>query len=254
MTIARRLRLAMTQARITTEAELHRLSGVAQPTVHRILSGESKSPRHQNIEAIARALGVSAYWLLAGDDDSGGNQTSKAPALRGVQTTPRQAPPVDEIEFIGRFDGSYSNTPLGEGDVEVPIYREVEIDSESGQTQVVESKRETRSLAKSMLKQAAVLAENAACAKVSGNSMEPVLPHGSFVGVNTIEKKVIDGKMFAIDHNGMLRIKQVFRIPGGGIRLASFNKTEHPDEDYSQAYMAKNIRIIGRVFWYESFV
>jgi phage repressor protein C with HTH and peptisase S24 domain len=254
VTIAKRLRHAMTQAGIPSEAELHRLSGVAQPTVHRILSGESKSPRHSNVEALARALRVSAYWLRVGDNNLTSNSTLKDPAPEGSKTTHQQKYPVDELEFIGKFNDSDNGTSLGEGGVEVPMYREVDLDSESGQTQVVESKGETKTLSKLMLKQAGILVENVACARVSGNSMEPVLPHGATVGVNTVEKKIIDGKLFAIDQNGMLRIKQVFRIPGGGIRLASFNKSEHPDEDYSQEYMAKNIRTIGRVFWYESFV
>lgn len=254
MTIAKRLRYAMKHSGITTEAELHRASGINQPTIHRILSGESKSPRHTNIEALAHALGVSPYWLLLGDDLKSSQIKSVNNPLEGGANAPLSQSVVDELHFEGRFESSDSSTPLGEGEVEVPLYREVETLAGSGTTQVIESKGETRTFPKSTLRRAGVLFENAACASVAGNSMEPVLPHGATVGVNTADKKIVDGKLFAIDHGGMLRVKLLFRVPGGGIRLVSYNKTEHPAEDYDQEYMAKNIRIIGRVFWYESFV
>lgn len=50
-----------------SEGKLGRLSGVTQPTIHRIITGESTSPRQQNIEKIAKALGVSSAWLWRGD-------------------------------------------------------------------------------------------------------------------------------------------------------------------------------------------
>ncbi len=84
--------------------------------------------------------------------------------------------------------------------------------------------------------------------------MEPVLPDGSTVGVNIGQTQVIDGKMYAIKHDGQLRVKVLYRIPGGGVRLRSFNQSEHPDESYTAEEMAeKSIEIIGRVFWGASF-
>lgn len=53
-----------------SQTELGRLSGVPQPTIHRIMSGESQSPRQQNIEKIAKALSVTATWLWTGRQDS----------------------------------------------------------------------------------------------------------------------------------------------------------------------------------------
>ncbi|MBA6095617.1 helix-turn-helix domain-containing protein [Pseudomonas juntendi] len=50
--------------------ELARRSGVPQPTIHRILSGTSASPRHENVERIAKALGVTTDWLWKGEGSS----------------------------------------------------------------------------------------------------------------------------------------------------------------------------------------
>lgn len=49
-----------------SEGELARRAGTTQPTVHRIIKGESKSPRQENIQAIAKAFGCSAEWLWSG--------------------------------------------------------------------------------------------------------------------------------------------------------------------------------------------
>lgn len=49
-----------------TQAELGERSGVKQPTVHRILAGSSKNPRLENIERMARVLGLELAPLLSG--------------------------------------------------------------------------------------------------------------------------------------------------------------------------------------------
>lgn len=49
-----------------SEGELARRSGVPQPTTHRILAGESNSPRIDNVNKLAKALGIDAAALLAG--------------------------------------------------------------------------------------------------------------------------------------------------------------------------------------------
>ena len=80
--------------------------------------------------------------------------------------------------------------------------------------------------------------------------MEPVLPDGSTVGVDQGTTTVSDGKMYAIDHGGQLRVKTLYRLPGGGVRMRSFNREEHPDEEYSLGDMQEHeIVILGRVFW-----
>lgn len=67
MSISNRLRSILVEKGYS-EGELARRSGTKQPTVHRILSGESTSPRRENIEKIARALEVSPDWLFFGTE------------------------------------------------------------------------------------------------------------------------------------------------------------------------------------------
>lgn len=64
--LASRLRELLAEY-VLSEAELGRRAGVPQPTIHRIINGDSKSPRRGTVEAIARALNVSAEWLWSGN-------------------------------------------------------------------------------------------------------------------------------------------------------------------------------------------
>ncbi len=72
---------------------------------------------------------------------------------------------------------------------------------------------------------------------------------GSTIGVDTATTHITDGEIYALEHDGMLRVKFVYRLPGGGIRLRSFNREEYPDEEYSPEDMrSRQISMIGWVF------
>lgn len=49
-------------------------------------------------------------------------------------------------------------------------------------------------------------------------------------------------------------MKEDQRLHGDGIRLRSFTRAEHADEDYTPTEMAeKDISILGKVFWSSAF-
>lgn len=156
----------------------------------------------------------------------------------------------DELEFFGHMDAWDSSTPLDEDEVELPLFREVELAAGAGATQVIENQGAKLRFAKSTLSRAGVPKEAAACAFVRGNSMEPVMPDGTCVGVNTADKSIRDGEIYAIDHGGMLRVKYLHRRPGGGVKIVSQNSSEHPVEELDAQEMAAQVRVIGRVFWW----
>ena len=64
-----------------SETELATRSGLTQSTVHRIISGESQSPRLANVSAIAKAFNVSVAYLTTGETESG-----KSPAAMALIT------------------------------------------------------------------------------------------------------------------------------------------------------------------------
>jgi phage repressor protein C with HTH and peptisase S24 domain len=158
--------------------------------------------------------------------------------------------PESNAEYLGPIDAWDDDTPLDDDEVYVPFLKEVELSAGSGRVSVQESSGRKLRFGKMTLRRQGVQPSEAVCVSVSGNSMEPVLPDGSTVGVNKGATAVVDGKMYALDHSGQLRVKTLYRLPGGGVRMRSFNREEHPDEEYSADEMAENgISVIGKVFW-----
>lgn len=99
-----------------SEGELSRRSKVPQPTVHRIITGESKSPKQPNVESIAKALGVSVEYLWYGGD------IKDMPPAGATLADYTAAALVDErFVVIPRFDIAAS---MGPG-VAVPEHLEV---------------------------------------------------------------------------------------------------------------------------------
>ena len=52
-----------------SEGMLSRISKVKQPTIHRIVTGESKDPRRSNLEKMARAFGRDVEDLYDPDSE-----------------------------------------------------------------------------------------------------------------------------------------------------------------------------------------
>ncbi|HDL7407423.1 TPA: helix-turn-helix transcriptional regulator [Yersinia enterocolitica] len=205
-----------------TQTELADKVGIKQQSIASIENGETKNPR--KIFELAQALKCSVHWLKTG------HQESNATQLEGISLWEEES--EDE-----------------EDDVYLPFFKEAQL--AAGDGRVVELDCEGKKLKFSLrsLKKLGVKPEEAACMSVWGNSMEPVLPDGATVAINTGNTEIKDGKIYAIDHDGMARVKIMYRLPSGGIRLRSFNTDEFPDEIYTGEDSNK-IRVVGAVFWY----
>jgi phage repressor protein C with HTH and peptisase S24 domain len=118
-------------------------------------------------------------------------------------------------------------TPLDDDEVYVPFLQEVELAAGSGRFAIAESASARLRFFKKDLRHNNVQFSNAKCVAVSGNSMLPVLRDGATVGVNVGKNTlsdIVDGEMYAINHHGQLRVKQVYRTPTG-IRLLQPRRT-----------------------------
>lgn len=161
-----------------------------------------------------------------------------------------------ETKLLANMQVWDSNTPLGEDEVAIRFLSKADLSA--GDCCVCESKLDSRvslRFAKSTLHQYNISPEDAVCVPVRGDSMEPVLPDNSTVGINCGEKALVDGKIYAISHNGELYIKKLYRLPGGGIRVYSFNEAEYPAREYDASQIVQqSITIVGKVFWYSVLV
>lgn len=185
-------------------------------------------------EIISNALNISPKTLLFGESLI----TNK--------------PPQGNAKVLGNMQAWDSSTPIGDDEVAVPFLSEIKLSAGNGFVNDLEHDNGFRlRFAKSTLRRYNVAPENAVCVAVHGNSMEPVLPDGSTVGIDCGNKTLMEGKIFAINHNGELFIKKLYRLPGGGLRIYSFNEIEYPPREYTEEQvLEQKITIVGRVFWY----
>jgi len=70
MTIATRLDRLMQTRKVKSQSALARMTGVPQPTINRILKGQTDTPELGTIKKIAAALNVPATWLAEGPGDA----------------------------------------------------------------------------------------------------------------------------------------------------------------------------------------
>lgn len=263
MKLSERIKAARTHAGLT-QRELADKVGIAQTAISQLESG--KTLRSTHLFTIAEECGVSASWLVTGMggmllDPRVQAAVSAADAAfrRGYEDAVGEGSEDSANETAESLDLTVvevwdDETPLADDEVEIPFLREVELSAGSGRTVIEQSSTAKLRFGKRSLRDHNVQFDKAVCVVVSGNSMEPVLPHGSTVGINTAQTSIMDGKMYALKHDGQLRVKVLYRLPGGGIRMRSLNQAEHPDESYTAAEMAAHsIHIIGRVFWGASF-
>lgn len=181
-------------------------------------------------------IGCRAEWL----------ETGKGSMTLGL--APAENRPSYALTGMSTWDDA---TPLNSDDVEIPLFKEVELSAGDGAAHAIEINGRKLRFSKATLKAAGVDIANAACATVSGNSMERLISDGATIGVDRGRTQIRDGEIYAIDQDGMLRVKYLYRIPGGGLRLRSENSSEHPDEILTQE-QAQRIRVLGWVFWWST--
>lgn len=231
------------------QSELARQLGVTPQSVQAWESGRSV-PRPGKFQDIARALGIRSQALLRASGMMNVKSVGEFLNLFGDDEPTASGSMLSEMRVWDE------TTPLDDDEVYVPLLREVELSAGSGRFAIEEEPTSKLRFSKPDLRANGVQFSNAKCVTVSGSSMLPVLRDGATVGVNVGKNQltdVVDGEMYAISHNGQLRIKQVFRLPSG-LRLRSFNRDDYPDEDYSfQQLQDQQISILGHVFWWGMF-
>ncbi|WP_236189337.1 XRE family transcriptional regulator [Pseudomonas pharyngis] len=239
MELKDRLKQARKNAGLT-QVELAERAGIKQASISEIERGLTRTSGH--LIKLAQICGVDPVWLSEGTGSPEGGPAS------------RQEKATSTIEsnavLLGPIDVWDDETPLDDDEVYVPFLKEVELSAGAGITAVQQSQKQKLRFGKLTLRRQGVQPSEAVCVTVTGNSMEPVLPDGSTVGVDRGNTSITDGKMYALDHGGQLRVKTLYRLPGGGIRMRSYNRDEHPDEVYTpQEMLQKEIAVLGRVFW-----
>ncbi|WP_083970490.1 S24 family peptidase [Halomonas sp. S2151] len=229
------------KARKMSQVRLAEATGLDQTTISNLETGKVSST--SRIVQLAHALQVSPRWLATGD----GSMDDNVADLK-----PRYGQQPDELEMLNT-EVIEGNEPLRPDEVMLPVFREVEFAAGDGCTQVIENHGAQERFSLPRLMRAGVQPENAALAVAKGDSMMPVINDGATLGIDKGSRGIQDGKIFALDHGGMLRVKRLYRMPLGRMRVVSDNADEYPEEVYAVADPDAP-KVIGRVFWVENFL
>ncbi|WP_085585931.1 MULTISPECIES: helix-turn-helix transcriptional regulator [unclassified Pseudomonas] len=189
------------------------------------------------MEEVARLLSVNSDWLKTGEGPKDSTRVRSpdagdaldAQALRGVYAV------VDHL------------------DIALPLYKEVPTAAGSGKTHVIRDPDQTVRLPRSHLDALEIKHTDAICAHMIGNSMAEKIEDGSALAIDRSLTQVVDGEIYAIEHDGMLRIKYLHRMPGNALRLRSHNSAQYPDEIFRAAQIEEQrIHVLGWVFWWST--
>ncbi len=151
------------------------------------------------------------------------------------------------VKDIGSFDLWDRNTPLRDDEVEVPFLKDIRFAAGNGfSDDIMDYNNFKLRFSKATLRKQGVQYDNAVCITADGDSMEPVIPDGATVGIDRGNTTIKDGKIYAINHGGLLRIKILHKMPNEQVRIRSYNPDSAPEEvvDLSE------ITILGKVFWW----
>ncbi len=241
MSIQERIRQAIKESGQTKSA-IAKACGVQPSAVTQWLNGDTKAPTAERLLKLARATRVSYTWLVDGKGDM--HEGPEEPrAGYSARTNELELHDTEVVE---------GDEPLTADEVELPCFYEVEFAAGDGRTQVVENHGHKMRFSLSKLAKRGVSPENAACATATGTSMMPTIADGSPIAIDKGTRHIIDSKIYALDHGGMLRIKRLYKMPLGRVRLVSDNSDEYPEEVHS--LMGPDApKVIGRVFWWEVF-
>jgi phage repressor protein C with HTH and peptisase S24 domain len=187
------------------------------------------------VEEVAELLSVNPHWLRTGCGP-------KHPGEARVKSQPTPAP-------VQRPRNERSNA---RDQLELPVYNEQQ-EQGASRTAVSEIPNQKIRLSRRVLDAMDVELHNAICIAMAGSSMADKIQDGSLIGVDRGKVHVIDGEIYALEHDGMLRVKYLYRLPGGGLRLRSHNAGEYPDELFTaEQIQEQHIQVLGWIFWWST--
>lgn len=214
--VPERLVAAMKRAGMN-QSQLADAVGVKQPSIGRLISGDTKTTRY--LDLIARALDTTAEYLRGETDEPGrAGLGDRRPAFRGAEPEPdRDTVELDEIDLRYGLGGQYLDGP-------------------------VETTK--RKFSRSWLRMFTDSApEHLVWTSGSGDSMEPTIKDHDIVLIDRSDVKVEFGdKFWAIAYGQVGMIKRLRPMPDGGVKILSDNQLVPPETAYDD-----EMHVVGRV-------
>lgn len=181
---------------------------------------------------IAFATGLPIDWLVSGF------QVTEDQVLARLQ--------IDETNLSAPDPRQGEDPQLGQEFAMIPRY-EVAVSAGAGSVALTETAAEQIAFRRDWLKEIGVSPAFAQMLSANGDSMEPLIPDGALMLVDTSIREVLNGCIYVIVMDGDLLVKRVHRRIDQTIALISENPRYAP-EIVSSSVLEK-LHIVGRVRW-----
>ncbi|MGN5533768.1 XRE family transcriptional regulator [Acinetobacter sp. Lyrl_1] len=215
-----RLKLARKNAKKSQQAVADAI-GVTQSAYSQLETGRVDSSSF--LPAIAKFLGVDAYWLQTG------KESEKFDPFITVDSVVATEDYKDEFIWIDVVEAVFS-CGVGES-------IEFHFDTINGKIP----------FSPSFMKDKNVTDKTMKIIKAKGDSMADYIKDGDLVGINLAQTEIIDGEIYAVYLAGEGMLKQIFKEADGSLVLHSLNE-KFPDRIVSEEN-GRNFKVIGRQFW-----
>ncbi|MFU2132737.1 LexA family transcriptional regulator [Gallibacterium anatis] len=178
-------------------SEFARAVGVAQATLARWVKGEA-DPSRTNLISIAQAANVSLEWLAI-----------------GTELTDKQQ------------DAEKTEINLLSDDYYIADYRNIFVSAGFGRINDEERNPDYTRIEADWVKERGFRTDELAMFRVRGDSMYPTLKDNEDIVVNMTHKRLQEGKIFVINHQGAMWVKKI-QFDFNGVKLISDNTMYQP--------------------------
>jgi Predicted transcriptional regulator len=235
MSLAERLK-AMLVEKGYSQGELARRVGVTQGTIYKLVAGHAKSSKR--LVEIAQSLGVRAEWLLTGN---GPQYIDESDVLNHTAHGHDLGHNPESVEFYDR------DSPSHDGEIEIPLLTDIDSAFSIFPFPFTSYNGPTMLLNREDMKEYGVNINPSdfVAFSVTGDSMDPVLPEGSKVILNVNDRKIIDGKIYALDQSSWRKLRILFRSGPAELTMRSFNSERYPDEKIAM----NDVEVLGRIVY-----
>jgi phage repressor protein C with HTH and peptisase S24 domain len=217
-----------------SQVQLADMSGVSQTTIASIESGRATGSKH--LVQIAAALGVAPEWLSTG-------RLSSIP-VRGTFQSADSAEPSESQDKGGVIVwGRQDDLPHDEKRVWVDRY-DYRFSAGNGHAQWEVREKNALPFNEGFFKAIGSNPHDCKLVVCHGRSMEPFLFDKDMIMVDTKKVVLREEKIYALWLEDEPLVKQVFKQPGGGLVLHSYNPA-YPDK-LIEADQLDRLKIFGQ--------
>jgi phage repressor protein C with HTH and peptisase S24 domain len=217
-------RLMEEHPHIKTQTALAAETGIAQSTIGRIIRKEAV-PGAENVQKIAAALGATIQAIYGDASPGDGVVKNHRPILTWEH---QDELPPGEFALIRRLGVRLS---AGKGSENIDV--------------MIDHEHQPQAFRSDWIRKMGLKPSMLASLSADGHSMEPRIQHGDALVIDISQTQVQDGKVYALWYDGGERVKRLYRLPGGGLRIASDNPSYTPID--LQPEHTAHVRVLGRV-------